>query len=410
MDVYDYKGIKEGKYAQGEIEAINKDEAAYKLRGQRLIITSLEKSKAKSTKEEVVEKKSKSVGGKVPPKEVLIMTKALATMIKAGLPVLEAIGMAKEQINNKKFIPIMEEIYKNVESGQPLSEAFGKYERNFDSVYINMVKAGEASGKLDGFLVKLVEVLEKREKIKSSIKGALFYPIILFTIAMSVMILMLVKVVPIFVEMYANMNVELPGSTKMILGVSAFIRGKGGLFTLIIMISLYSLHKFAMRKNYNYRKFFHRFFLKMPLFGNLILKSILARKALIMGNLAAAGVNLLENIDIAATVTDNVIIREAMENIKRGVFSGTDLSTLYRKETIFPLTFAQLVKVGEKTGNIEEIYSSIATYYEDEFDNAVAALSKTIEPIMIVFMGVIIGVLLLALYSPIFNVGSIIGG
>ena len=411
MDVYDYKGIKEGKYAQGEIEAINKDEAAYKLRGQKLIITSLEKSKTKSTKKKIIEKKkSTNLGGKVPPRDILIMTKALATMIKAGLPVLEAIGMAKEQVNNKKLVPIMEEIYKNVESGQPLSESFEKYERNFDSVYINMVKAGEASGKLDGFLVRLVEVLEKREKIKSSIKGALFYPIILFTIAMSVMILMLVKVVPIFVEMYANMNVELPGSTKMILGASEFVRGKGGLFTLIIMISLYSLHKFTMRKNYNYRKFFHRFFLKMPLFGNLILKSILARKALIMGNLASAGVNLLENIDIASTVTDNVIIRESMENIKRGVFSGTDLSTLYRKETIFPLTFAQLVKVGEKTGNIEEIYSSIATYYEDEFDNAVSALSKTIEPIMIVFMGVIIGVLLLALYSPIFNVGSIIGG
>ena len=410
MDVYDYKGIKEGKYAQGEIEAINKDEAAFKLRGQKLIITSLEKSKAKSTKEKIVEKKSKSAGGKAPPRDILIMTKALATMIKAGLPVLEAIGMAKEQVNNKKLVPIMEEIYKNVESGQPLSEAFGKYERNFDSVYINMIKAGEASGKLDSFLVKLVEVLEKREKIKSAIKGALFYPIILFSIAMSVMILMLVKVVPIFVDMYASMNVDLPGPTKMILGVSAFIRGKSGLILLVFLISLYFSHKVIMKKNYNYRKFFHRFFLKMPLFGNLILKSILARKALIMGNLAAAGVNLLENIDIAATVTDNVVIRESMENIKRGVFSGTDLSTLYRKETIFPLTFAQLVKVGEKTGNIEEIYSSIAKYYEDDFDNAVSALSKTIEPIMIVFMGVIIGVLLLALYSPIFNVGSIIGG
>ena len=411
MDVYDYKGIKEGKYAQGEIEAINKDEAAYKLRGQKLIITSLEKSKTKSTKKKIIEKKkSTNLGGKVPPRDILIMTKALATMIKAGLPVLEAIGMAKEQVNNKKLVPIMEEIYKNVESGQPLSESFEKYERNFDSVYINMVKAGEASGKLDSFLVKLVEVLEKREKIKSAIKGALFYPVILFTISMSVMILMLVKVVPIFVEMYASMNVELPGPTKMILGISAFIRGKGGLILLIFLISLYFSHKVIMKKNYNYKKFFHRFFLKMPLFGNLILKSILARKALIMGNLAAAGVNLLENIDIASTVTDNVIIRESMENIKRGVFSGTDLSTLYRKETIFPLTFAQLVKVGEKTGNIEEIYSSIATYYEDEFDNAVSALSKTIEPIMIVFMGVIIGVLLLALYSPIFNVGSIIGG
>ena len=223
------------------------------------------------------------------------------------------------------------------------------------------------------------------------------------------MVLMLVKVVPIFASMYENMGVELPGATKTILSVSAFIKGPGGLFTLISIVLIALTHKFLMKKNYNYRKFFHRFFLKMPLFGNLILKSILARKALIMGNLASAGVNLLENIDIATTVTDNVIIQEAMENIKRGVFSGTELSKLYQSEKIFPLTFSQLIKVGEKTGNIEEIYSSIATYYEEEFDNAVAALSKTIEPIMIVFMGVIIGLLLLALYSPIFNIGAIIG-
>ena len=409
MDVYDYKGIKGGKYTYGEIEAINKDEAAYKLRGQKVIITGLEKSKTKSTKTLPEKKINTKTTGKVPPKEILIMTKSLATMVKAGLPVLDSIGMAKEQAKHKKLIPITNEIYKDVESGQPLSEAFGKYEKNFDSVYINMLKAGEASGKLDIFLNKLVLVLEKREKIKSSIKGALFYPAILFTISISVMVLMLIKVVPIFASMYENMGVELPGATKTILSVSAFIKGPGGLFTLISIVLIALTHKFLMKKNYNYRKFFHRFFLKMPLFGNLILKSILARKALIMGNLASAGVNLLENIDIATTVTDNVIIQEAMENIKRGVFSGTELSKLYQSEKIFPLTFSQLIKVGEKTGNIEEIYTSIATYYEEEFDNAVEALSKTIEPIMIVFMGVIIGLLLLALYSPIFNIGAIIG-
>ena len=147
----------------------------------------------------------------------------------------------------------------------------------------------------------------------------------------------------------------------------------------------------------------------MPIFGNLLLKSILARKALIMGNLASAGVNLLENIDIASTVTDNIVIRESIENIKRGVFSGTDLSTLYKAEKIFPLTFSQLVKVGEKTGNIEKIYSSIAKYYEEDFDTAVARMSSMIEPIMIVFMGIVIGGMLIALYSPIFNVGELVG-
>ena len=189
MNYYDYKGIQNGKYAQGEIEAINKDEAAYKLRGQKIIITSLEKSKKKSSdKEEIKTDKTKTQGklnAKVPPKEILIMTNGLATMVEAGLPVLDALAMAKEQTNHKKLLPIVEAVYKDVESGNPLSTAFEKYERNFDSVYINMIKAGEASGKLDQFLNRLVLVLEKREKIKSSIKGALFYPIILFAISPS---------------------------------------------------------------------------------------------------------------------------------------------------------------------------------------------------------------------------------
>ncbi len=413
MNYYDYKGIQNGKYAQGEIEAINKDEAAYKLRGQKIIITSLEKSKKKSSeKEEIKTDKTKSQGklnAKVPPKEILIMTNGLATMVEAGLPVLDALAMAKEQTNHKKLLPIVEAIYKDVESGNPLSTAFEKYERNFDSVYINMIKAGEASGKLDQFLNRLVLVLEKREKIKSSIKSALMYPSILFTAAVGVMILMLVKVVPVFTKMYDNMGVDLPGPTQVILNLSNFIRGTGGLITLILIILLFLINKFLMKSNYNYRKLIHGLFLRMPIFGNLLLKSILARKALIMGNLASAGVNLLENIDIASTVTDNIVIRESIENIKRGVFSGTDLSTLYKEEKIFPLTFSQLVKVGEKTGNIEKIYSSIAKYYEEDFDTAVARMSRMIEPIMIVFMGIVIGGMLIALYSPIFNVGELVG-
>ena len=406
---FQYKGISQGKYVEGEIEALNNAEAAHKLKEKKVIITKLKEAK----KKKVVTKKEKTsftFGTGVKAQEILIFCKQFATMMRAGLPVLNTLEMLEGQTKRPPMKKIIQTIKKDLESGNSLAKCFEKHPKIFDTVVVNLVKAGEASGKLDTFLQKIVINLEKREKIKSQIKSALFYPAVLFSVAILVTVFMLMNVVPTFVNMYEQMGAkELPTPTAVIMSMSEFVRSAGGLFLLIFIILFVVGFKYLMSKNYNVKKTWHQIMLKLPIFGNLINKSILAKVSLVLGNLNQAGVDLIESIDIAKSVTDNVIVIEALENIKKGVFSGETLTDLFNKEKIFPATFSQLISVGEQTGSLDEMFGSIAIYYEEEFDVAVANLASLIEPIMIVFMGITIGGLMLAMYAPIFNVGAIIG-
>ena len=406
---FQYKGISAGKYVEGEIEALNNSEAAYKLKEQKVIITKLVQAKKKK---EVKEKKKSggfSFGKGVKAQDILIFAKQFSTMLKAGLPVLNALNLLIEQTTSPNMKAVIEKIKKDLEAGNALSKCFENHPKVFDVVTVNLIKAGEASGKLDTFLERIVLSLEKREKIKSQIKSALFYPGVLFSVAILVTIFMLIKVVPVFVKMYEGMGVEIPGPTAAIMSASAFMRSfSGGGLTLIFIVSFIFGFRYLIKTNYNVRKAWHSFVFKIPLFGNLIKKSILARVSLVMGNLNQAGVDILESLDIAKSVTPNTIVIEAIENIKKGVFSGESLTVLFSKEKIFPPTFSQLISVGEQTGSLDSMFASVAKYYEEEFDTAVSNLSSLIEPIMIVFMGATIGGLMIALYSPIFNVGAII--
>ena len=406
---FEYKGISYGKYVEGEIEALNNAEAAHKLKEQKVIITKLKETKKKKaiTKKE---KKSFSFGTGVKAQEILIFCKQFATMLRAGLPVLNTLEMLDGQTKRPGMKKVIQTIKKDLESGNALSKCFEKHPKVFDTVVVNLIKAGEASGKLDTFLQKIVVSLEKREKIKSQIKSALFYPGVLFSVAILVTVFMLMKVVPTFVNMYEGMGMgdDLPTPTAVIMSMSEFIRSSGGFFLLVFLILFVVGFKFLINKNYNIKKAWHQMLLKMPVFGNLINKSILAKVSLVLGNLNQAGVDLIESIDIAKSVTDNVVVIESLENIKKGVFSGETLTDLFHKEKIFPPTFSQLISVGEQTGSLDEMFGSVAIYYEEEFDVAVGNLSSLIEPIMIVFMGITIGGLMLAMYAPIFNVGAII--
>ena len=406
----EYKGISQGKYVEGEIEALNNAEAAYKLKDQKVIITKLKEAK----KKKLVSKKEKtsfSFGTGIKAQEILIFCKQFATMLRAGLPVLNTLEMLEGQTTRPPMKKVIQTIKKDLESGNALSKCFEKHPKIFDTVVVNLIKAGEASGKLDTFLQKIVISLEKREKIKSQIKSALFYPGVLFSVAILVTVFMLMNVVPTFVNMYEGMGMgdDLPTPTAVIMSMSEFVRSSGGLFLLIFIILFVVGFKYLISKNYGVKKAWHQIMLKLPVFGNLINKSILAKVSLVLGNLNQAGVDLIESIDIAKSVTDNVIVIEALENIKKGVFSGETLTDLFNKEKIFPPTFSQLISVGEQTGSLDEMFGSVAIYYEEEFDVAVANLASLIEPIMIVFMGITIGGLMLAMYAPIFNVGAIIG-
>ena len=415
MEVFTYKGISAGKYVEGEIEALNQDEASFKLKEQKLIITNLIKTKKK--KGEKKEKtKGKSSGfslfgkKKVKVEEILIFSKQFATMVKAGLPILQTLAMLRDQLESPAIKEVIEDIRKGLEGGITLSKNFEKYPQYFDNVYVNLIKAGEASGKLDVFLLKIVDDLEKKEKIKKKIKGALMYPGIMFTTAMVVSAFMLVKVVPVFAEMYEGMGIALPKPTAVIMSMSNFLRGTGGMILFFSLVGGYFLFKYLTTKNATLQYKWHKQVLKIPVFGDLILKSVIAQISLIMGNLSAAGVNLLESLEIAKSVSKNVVVTEALENVKKGVFSGDTLTKLFLKEPLFPPTFSQLVSVGEQTGQLDEMFNSVAKYYESEFGTAVNNMSSLIEPIMIVFMGVMIGGLMIAMYSPIFNVGAIMGG
>ena len=413
MEAYTYKGISDGKYVDGEIEALNVDEASHKLKEQKIIITNIVRASKKKKTDDKDKKKGKglSLFGKKKAKveDVLIFSKQFATMVKAGLPILQVLGMLRDQIESPAMKDVIEDIRKSLEGGVTLSKCFEKYPELFDNVYVNLIKAGEASGKLDVFLLKIVESLEKKENIKKKIKSALMYPSIMFTVAIVVSAFMLIKVVPVFAKMYDGMGIQLPAATATIMSMSDFLRGTGGKILFFGIVGFIFIFRYLTAKNEKIKYAWHKQVLKLPIFGDMILKSMLARISLIMGNLSAAGVNLLESIEISKSVSTNVVVLESLENVKKGVFSGDTLTKLFLKDPLFPPTFAQLISVGEQTGQLDEMFGSVARYYEAEFDTTVDNLSSLIEPIMIVFMGIMIGGLMIAMYSPIFNVGALIG-
>ena len=409
-ETYTYKGISAGKYVEGSVEALSQEEASFKLKEQKIIITKIVRTKKKAAEKKKKEGSSFSLfKKKIKPEDVVIFSKQFATMVKAGLPILNVLGMLRDQLEHPELKIIVEDIRKSLEGGVTLSKCFEKYPKVFDNIYINLIKAGEASGKLDVFLLKLVESLEKREKVKKKIKSALMYPMVMFTVAITVMVFMLVKVVPIFAEMYEGMGVALPTPTAVIMTGSNFMRGAGGLTLLIILIISFVVFKYLTTKVPAIRYKWHQRVLKMPVFGDMILKSLIARVSLIMGNLSGAGVNLLESLEIAKQVSNNDVVTLALENVKKGVFSGDTLTKLFLKEPTFPPTFSQLISVGEQTGNLDEMFTSVSNYFEEEFDQSVDNMSSLIEPIMIVFMGIMIGGLMIAMYAPIFNVGALMG-
>ena len=412
MPKFIWKGIKSGAYKEGTIEAKNEHEATYLIRKNHVIIYSVESlDKQKSTKNIFANLLPNAESERnIKQKDVLVFTKKLATMVKAGLPVVDTLSLLGDQMENKAFKKVLKQIHLDIESGNSVSVSFSKYDKLFGNIYVNLVKAGEASGKLDIFLSKLVVNLEKTEQIRANIKSALFYPVILLVVSLGVISIMLIYVVPIFVELFASVGGELPGLTQMIMSTSDYVRDpmRGGVTFVAIAVALYALRK-QVQANYNLRRKYHRMLLKAPLVGDLIIKSGLSKIGMILGNLSAAGVPLIEGLEISTSSTDNIPLIESMNNVKLGVFSGSPLSELFYKEKIIPSTFAQMIKVGEETGNMEEMFESISGYYQEELNNAVERLTAMLEPIMIVFMGGTIGFIIIAMYLPIFQMGQMVG-
>lgn len=411
MKKFYWKGIKNNQYLTGDIEALTKDEAIYKLKEDGVILTSL------ISKDDGPAEKKKGLKGfslfkkRVDLVQVSALTKKISTMLKSGLPIMKTLEMVKDQVEDQNMADVLEDIYKDVESGTQLSVAFSKKPEMFDTIYVNMVRAGESSGRLDTFLNKLVISINKNIKIKKSIKAALMYPAILMTVAILVLAVMMVFVVPVFVKMFGSVGSELPGPTQLVVSISDFVRDPitgGGTVALIVVVVV--LFKNRVKNNLQFRRKWHQLILKIPVIGDLALKSQLAQMAMVYSNLNDAGVPVIESLDITASSSKNEILKEAMQAAKRGVFSGTPLSELLMSQPAIPKAFSQMVYVGEQTGNMSDMLNTISSYYEEEFDDAVVKFSQLMEPIMIVFLGGVIGFILVAMYLPIFKMGQVVTG
>jgi type IV pilus assembly protein PilC len=341
--------------------------------------------------------------------DVMMFSKKLETMMKADLPIMDSILLARRQATKPGMIKLTNSIIEDLNQGRTFSSALEKFPKLFDDSYVNMVKAGESSGTLALFLNKIVNLVEKKLKIIKDIKGALTYPVILLTVAILVTTVMLIKVVPVFEEIYGGLGVELPAATQKVIAMSNFISNpaQGGLLFLSIVTIITSL-VFLNKKVYSVKKFFHGLSLKIPAFGPLVIKSIYAKLAMVLSNLLNAGVPIIEALEISSRVTNNILIREAIGRIQEEILTGKNLSELFAGEKIFPIEFSEFMKVGERTGSVDEMFNSLATYYEAEVDNAVGALKQFIEPVMIVLIGALIAGLLLTLYQPIFNMGQVV--
>lgn len=427
MTAFAYSGVQAGKRINGNINASDIKDASLQLRKKKIIVTGIKKTESNNSKEntlvEIPISNSPIIFQKgniylnfgpwanVPPKELLQFTKKISTMIKAGLPILESIQMIRDQTVHMKMKMTAHAIATDLNSGKNLTEAFKKHPNIFDNIYVNLISSGEESGKLDEFLIKLVELLEKNQKIKQGIKSALFYPVMLLTVATTITIFMLWKVVPVFEKMYASMGVKLPAATLVIVDASRFIADGGNMLKVLLTIFIIRfIYNFLFKNIESFRHIMHKRFLKFPLFGDLIIKATVSRMCMVMANLTRAGVSIIVTLKIAQSVTNNLVFIYALKRISKEIVTGKTLSSLLKEEQhVFPLALSQLMAVGEKTGNMEEMFQSIANYYEEEFDGVVAALSSIIEPLMIVIIGVIIGLLMVALYMPIFSVGNAVG-
>ena len=407
---FTYKGKKKGKKVKGEIEVAGLVQAKKQLRedGLREVVIKEIKPKQKSALDIEL---TWGPFGSIPTKEILVFTKKISTMMRAGLPIVEAMILVSTQTKNANLKRVNNDMISRLNGGASLSQSFRAHTRYFDNVYLNMVEAGELSGRLDTFLDRLTEMLEKQQTIKAGIKSALFYPITLVVITVTISYFMLTNVVPTFQEMFEGLGAELPAPTQAIVDASNWIqKGENVGRVVASVFFVFLTNKFLSKYVRIYRKIKSMIALRLPLVGDIITKSTVARMSLLLANLLAAGVSIVEALKVCSTVSTNVLFVEAMGRIQGRIVSGAPLSKLFADEKVFPIALSQLMAVGERTGNMDEMLESIAKYYEEEFQAVVDGLSTVIEPLMIVFVGAMIGAMVVALYLPIFSAGDAFSG
>lgn len=394
MPVFEYKGkTLAGANVSGELKANSKEDLERVLRQNKIIVNSISKKAA-----EIQFK----IGTGVKRLDVSRFTRQFATMIGAGLPLVQCLDILATQMENKEFSKIVSQVKDSVQGGATLSEALGRHPKIYDTLYCNMVEAGEVGGALDAILNRLAVYREKADQLVRKVKGAMVYPAVIVVVAVAVTVGMLVFIVPVFAKMFGGLNAELPMPTQVILKVSNFMRDN----FLIILGAIGGLAALFLwwKKTPGGALAVDKMLLRTPVLGNLVRKSAVARFTRTLGTLLSSGVSIIEALEITAKTAGNLVIANAISKSVISIAEGDTITAPLKETGVFPPMVTQMISVGEKTGGLDEMLNKIADFYDEEVDEAVSALTSVIEPIIIVFMGVVIGAIMIAMYLPMFDI------
>jgi type IV pilus assembly protein PilC len=394
MPVFAYRGRSASGAVAGEIEANDRPGAVAALRAKGVVATAVQERQAKAAA-------VKKVGGSVKDKDLAIYTRQFSTMVDAGLPIAQCLSILSEQSDSKTLREVTGRIAREVEGGATLAESFRKYPKVFDDLFTNMLQVGESGGVLDVVLQRLSGYIEKAAKLKSKVKGAMVYPVTIIGVAGLVIIFMMIFVIPTFAKMFQGMGADLPLPTKIVMFISEFTQRYIVFMVLAIVGLIYAIKRYYATDQGS--KVIDAFLLKIPVIGLLIRKVAVARFTRTLGTLISSGVPILEGLLITARSAGNRVVEREVMGARTAVTSGRTLSDPLRGSTVFPPMVVHMISVGENTGALDQMLSKIADFYDDEVDTAVNALTALLEPMMIVFLGVVVGGLVVAMYLPIFK-------
>jgi type IV pilus assembly protein PilC len=393
-----------GTIESGEISANTKDEVIAQLRNRKIIPTLIS---PKTTAEK------KLFGGlsfgkaRVKDKDIVVFTRQFATMIDAGLPLVQALDILSTQVENRTLANVLKQVKNDVEAGSTYADSLKKHPRVFSDLYANMVAAGEAGGILDTILGRLAAYIEKAMRLKRKVKGAMVYPLVVSTVAVGVIVVIMVFVIPTFSKMFVQFGGTLPLPTQIVIGMSRFLAGIGGLIILGLLIaSIVALVQFRRTEKGKYIT--DTILLKLPIFGKLLNKVAVAKFTRTLGTLVSSGVPILEGLDITAKTSGNKVIEYSVQEVKKSVTGGKTLSEPLSKAKVFPPMVTHMIAVGESTGALDSMLSKIADFYDEEVDQAVNNLTAMMEPMLMVFLGGAVGFIVIAMYLPIFKLITLI--
>ncbi|MDF1579394.1 MAG: type II secretion system F family protein [Desulfuromonadales bacterium] len=395
---------KKGKVYKGEVEAPNEDVVRAQVKAQGLLVTAV-KERGKGMDIEI---KIPGFEPKVTTRDLVIFTRQFSTMIDAGLPLVQCLDILSSQQENKTFKKMLTQIKEDVESGSTFADALKKHPKGFDELYVNLIAAGEVGGILDTILNRLAAYIEKAQKLKKQVKSAMTYPITIISIAALVIIVIMVFVIPAFEKMFADFGGSLPMPTQIVIAMSRFITSYilviiGAIFAFITLVK----RIYATKKG---REIMDDWFLKLPVFGELIRKVSVAKFTRTLGTMISSGVPILDGLEIVAKTAGNKTVEKAIYVVRQSISEGKTISEPLTKSGVFPSMVCQMIAVGEQSGSIDTMLNKIADFYDDEVDDAVGNLTAMMEPMLMAFLGTTVGGLVIAMYLPIFKLAGAAGG